>query len=332
MRKNLFLLIFLALVVSCKPSSNQKIKNVILMIGDGMGPQQIGLLDAYASKAPNSIYKGKKAALSKLMNTSTLGFATNSPIGALVVDSAAAGSHLATGVYSPSESIGLDIDGNPVETVLELAKKLGKSTGLITDTRVTHATPAAFAAHQFHRSKESEIAEDMLANNVDVMLGGGLRYWIPSEVNQKGDLYNSIKKSTGGNIKIKSKRKDNKNLINKATKKGYNVVYTKKSLENATENKILGLFAYSAMLDGIQHSRTKNNKKRSIPTLKEMTIKALNILSKNEKGFFLMIEGGLIDWAGHDNDAGTLLHELLKFDETIEYVYEWVKERDDTKK
>lgn len=82
---------------------------------------------------------------------------------------------------------------------------------MVSDTRLTHATPAAFASHQPHRSLENQIAEDMLAAGVDVMLSGGLRYWIPKSANDKGALYKQLVKQTGGNIKIKSKRKDEKN-------------------------------------------------------------------------------------------------------------------------
>ncbi len=83
-------------------------------------------------------------------------------------------------------------------------------------------------------------------------------------------------------------------------------------------------------MDGIQYSHTKDDSTRTEPSLKEMTMKALDLLSKDKDGFFLMVEGGRIDWAGHDNDAGTMLHEMLKFDDAIAAVHEWVKNRKDT--
>lgn len=324
-------LIALSLSFVCSVGVAQPtVKNVILMIGDGMGPGQMGLLEEYARKAPNSIYHGRDTALKTIIDNGILGMSLHSPADALVVDSACSASHLASGVDAPSEAIGLDIDGNPVESVLEIAKKLGKATGLVSDTRLTHATPAAFAAHQPHRSLESQIALQMLENNVDVMLSGGLRYWIPESVNKKEQLYKTLVKQTGGNIKIKSKRKDEKNLLTQASKAGYSVVHTRADLAQVSEGKILGLFAYSGMLDGITYTQTKNSKQRTQPSLKEMTSKALDILSQDPDGFFLMIEAGQIDWAGHDNDAGSMLHEMLKFDETIQYVYDWIRERNDT--
>ena len=315
---------------SALAQSQSEVKNVILMIGDGMGPGQMGLLEEYARKAPNSIYNGRDTAIKTLIDNGVLGMSLHSPANALVVDSACSASHLASGVDAPSEAIGVDVDGNHVESVLEIAKKLGKATGLVSDTRLTHATPAAFASHQPHRSLENEIAEDMLAEGVDVMLSGGLRYWIPQSANDKGDLYKQLLTQTGGDIKIKSKRKDEKNLLTEAINAGYSVVHTRTGLAETKGEQILGLFSYSGMQNGITYSNTKNSPDRTMPSLKEMTVKALDVLAKDPDGFFLMIEGGQIDWAGHNNDAGTMLHEMLKFDETIQYVYEWVKDRKDT--
>lgn len=311
-------------------ADNTKVKNVIMMIGDGMGPQQVGLLQEYAVNAPNSIYKDEPTGLSKFMDSGVMGLSQHNPAYNIVVDSASSASQLSTGVPSPSEALGLDAKGNSVETVLEQAKKSGKATGLISDTRITHATPAAFAAHKPHRSLENSIAEEMLATDVDVMLSGGMRHWIPKSVNDKGELYTQLKERTAGNVKIKSKRKDEKNLLIEAEKAGYTVALTRAEFEAAQDDKLLGLFAYSGMADGIKHTNTKDSAERTQPTLKEMTQKALNILSQDEDGFFLMIEGGRIDWAGHDNDAATMLHEMLKFDEAVNYVYEWVKDRNDT--
>lgn len=318
-------------IASYSTFAQTPVKNVILMIGDGMGPGQMGLLEEYARKAPNSIYKGRDTAIKTMVDNGVLGMSLHSPADSLVVDSACSASQLASGISSPSEALGVDVDGNHVDSVLEIAQRLGKATGLVSDTRLTHATPAAFASHQPHRSLENEIAEEMLAANVDVMLSGGLRYWIPKSVNDKGELYQQILEQTGGSIRIKSKRKDEKNLLTDAKNAGYQLVHTRKALNNADNTgKLLGLFSYSGMQNGISYSKSKNDQNRTQPSLKEMTQKALDILSQDPDGFFLMIEGGQIDWAGHDNDAGNMLHEMLKFDETIQYVYDWVKDRQDT--
>lgn len=310
-----------------------QVKNVILMIGDGMGPQQIGLLEEYARRAPNSVLPSTTTGLQQFADSGRIGLSMNAPMGAnpsLVVDSACSATQLATGKGSISEAVGLDDQGNKVETILEKAKAMGKATGLITDTRLTHATPAAFAAHQPHRSYENEIAEDLLNVGVDVMLGGGSRHWVPNT--DFAALAAELNAPT--HVIKKSKRKDERNLIKEAQASGYGLAFTKAQLAQASGTKLLGLFDDSAMNDGIEYSNCKNGtvsaKCSDEPSLKEMTMKALDILSQDEDGFFLMIEGGQIDWAGHVNDTGWLLHEMLKFDEAVAAVYEWVKQRNDT--
>ena len=320
----------IALSIGAHCAQAAEIKNVILMIGDGMGPQQVGLLETYAQFAPNSIYQGEKTTLHKLAREGVVGSSMTNPAGAIVVDSASSATMLATGVITASEVIGVDKNGNPVETVLEKAKRLGKATGLVSDTRLTHATPAAFAAHQPHRSLENEIAEQMLANNVDVMLSGGLRNFVPQSVNQKGELHNNISALTQNSFAISSKRKDEKNLLEQASQQGYQLAFNQQMLAKADGDKLLGLFANSGMEDAITAKQNQNNPNRTQPTLKEMTEKSLEILSKDKDGFFLMVEGGQIDWAGHSNDAGTMLNELIRFDQAASAVYEWAKGRDDT--
>jgi alkaline phosphatase len=126
----------------------KKTRNVILLIGDGMGPQQMGLLFAYARYAPSSKVPNRIAAMEQMAIDGELGMVRTEPHGAIVVDSAAAATQLATGAWAGSEMIGVDFEGNPQPTVVEIAHDLGKATGLVSDTRLTHATPAGFAAHR----------------------------------------------------------------------------------------------------------------------------------------------------------------------------------------
>ena len=127
-------------------SSSGKIKNVIMMIGDGMGPQQVVLLQDFAAHSKTDIYKNRESALELFAYSGQVAFSSTTPVGGLVVDSACSATQLATGKPALSEVVGLDIEGNSTETILEMAKAAGKSTGLISDTRITHATPAAFAS------------------------------------------------------------------------------------------------------------------------------------------------------------------------------------------
>ncbi|WP_100640062.1 alkaline phosphatase [Marinobacter salexigens] len=308
----------------------EKAKNVIMIIGDGMGPQQVGLLLAYAKQAPNSVITDGITAFDRIAENGPMGISMTHANDNLVVDSAASATQLATGQLAGAEMIGADKDGNTAESILERAKKLGKSTGLVSDTRITHATPAGFAAHQSHRSLENEIAVDLLENNVDVMLSGGLRYWIPASANDEQSAARlELEALTEGSVRIKSKRKDNRNLIAEALQQDYNLAFNLDQM-NQADGKILGLFAYSSLPNAIVENQTKNDPNRTIPTLKEMSEKAITSLSQNDEGFFLMIEAGQIDWAGHYNDTGTMLHEMLRMNETLNYVLDWAEGRDDT--
>ncbi len=311
-------------------SSGKKIRNVILLIGDGMGPQQMGLLFAYARHAPGSKVPKRIAAMEQMALDGEIGMVRTDPYGALVVDSAAAATQLATGAHAGSEMIGVDYEGNSAATVLEIARDLGKSTGIVSDTRLTHATPAAFAAHQRDRSMENEIAVDMLENKVDVLLSGGLRYFVPQDVNNKDSAtYAALVQMMGGVYEPISRRQDNRNLLLEA-RQDYKIVFDHKALAEVKKGKVLGLFGNSEMLDAISENKVLKDENRTEPTLVEMAQKSLELLSQDPDGFFLMIEGGQIDWAGHNNDAGVMLHELLQFDDAIRVVMNWARERDDT--
>lgn len=310
--------------------AESKAKNVILVIGDGMGPQQLGLLFAYAKQAPGSQVPDRTCAIELFSRDASLTLVRTNPYGAVVVDSAAAATQLATGEMARSEMIGANYRGDSVPTVLEIARNHGKSTGLVTDTRITHATPAAFAAHQPHRTWENEIAEDLLANRVDVMLSAGLRYFVPQGVNDPNSTtYAEVLQMIGGAFKPASKRKDNRNLLVEA-RKDYQLVFERRTMEKVKQGRVLGLFENANMNDAISLRGTLDSEDRTEPTLAEMTEKALELLAHDPDGFFLMVEAGQIDWCGHNNDTGGMLHELLRLDAAVRKIHDWVKDRDDT--
>jgi alkaline phosphatase len=316
--------------VSTKSAGKSQPKNVILIIGDGMGPQQMGLLFAYARHAPGSKDPKRVAAMEQMAIDGELGMVRTEPHGALVVDSAAAATQLATGKYAGSEMIGVDYEGNSATTIVEIARDLGKATGLVSDTRLTHATPASFAAHQRDRSMENEIAVDMLASKTDVLLSGGLRYFVPQDTNNTDSAtYASIVQMTGGAYPPYSRRMDNRNLLLEA-RKDYQLVFDHKALANVKKGKVLGLFGNSEMLDALSENKALKDDNRTEPTLVEMTEKSLELLSQDPEGFFLVVEGGQIDWGGHNNDAGVMLHELLQLDDAVRVIVNWARERDDT--
>ncbi len=309
--------------------ASQPVKNLILLIGDGMGPQQIGLLTTYAHQARQSEYVGRETAIEQAMRAGTMGLVRTAPQGVLVTDSAAAATHLATGVDSGPEMVGLNRHGDPVETILEKARDAGKAVGLVTDTRLTHGTPAAFLAHRPHRSEENEIAVEMLGADADVLLGAGLRYWIPQQATEVGSAAaDEIKNMTGGAFDFASRRRDNRNLLLEARLKGYQLAFTDAQMERVHSGKLLGIFGNEALSDAlVQRAAGKDFHE---PTLFEMTEKALELLSQDKAGFFLMVEAGQIDWACHNNDAGALLQEMLRFDKALAAILQWMESRNDT--
>jgi alkaline phosphatase len=200
----------------------------------------------------------------------------------------------------------------------------------VTNTRITHATPAGFAAHQTNRNMENEIAVDLLGNCVEVLLGGGLRNFTPAAVNDRASpAYASLTAMTGGAYPATSKREDNRNLLLEA-RSDYALAFDRAALARVTSMPVLGLFADSELMDALMERAAADDAARREPTPVEMTAKALELLDQDPDGFFLMIEGGQIDWCGHNNDAGTLLHELVRFDATVRLVYEWARGRTDT--
>ena len=333
-----FLFIFLLAAAACtrtpeppEAAETAKAKNIILLIGDGMGPQQLGLLLTYARQAPHSVLRNTDTAFERILKQGgVMGMSMTHAAHVLVTDSAASGTQMATGQPAGLEMIGSDPDGYPIRTILETAKQQGRATGLVSDTRLTHATPAAFAAHQPHRSMENEIALEMLNTGPEVMLSGGLRYWIPREANVPGSgVRKELEWMSNGAIDIESRRRDNRHLVREAREKGYTVAFTRGQLKRA-EGKILGLFADSALPDAITVNRTKDDPNRTVPTLREMAMKAIDVLSRDKRGFFLMIEAGQIDWAAHHNDTGTLLHEMLNINAVLNCVLDWTQDRTDT--
>lgn len=213
--------------------------------------------------------------------------------------------------------VGLDADGYPTETMLDIAEKKQIPTGLITDTRVTHATPAGFYANTVDRGNETEIARQLAEDyEIEVIMGGGAAYFLPENTQVSDD---SGFTGLSPNLNCKSKRKDKRNLIKTLTDKGYTVVCTKTELSRLNQNtsKVLGLFAGSEMNATIDRD-DENTGEPSIPL---MTSRAIDFLSRDNQPFFLMVECGRIDWESHANDAGAMVKAVDEMDQTLEVCY-----------
>jgi alkaline phosphatase len=250
------------------------------------------------------------------------GMVKTSSANSLVTDSAPASSAMATGkktnngvISQNSTAIQGKRDGENLTTILEMAEDSGLSTGLITTTRITQATPSAFYAHVDTRDNECEIADQLFASGVEVILGGGLQYFTGE--NDTDPL---------GNY---GKRGDERDLLNEFESQGYALVYNRSSFQKVDSNtteRLLGLFDSSHM----QYDLERLSGEERDPSLADMTSKTISILSRNPKGFFLMVEGGRIDHAGHERNISKNIADTLAFDEAVKVATDFASLNNDT--
>lgn len=255
---------------------NRKVKNVIFMIPDGFSA-------AYATHY--RWYKGKQS----LWDSMFVGMHQTYSASSAVTDSAAAATAMATGVKTNNGMISISPKGKALKTILEAAEATGKASGLVATATITHATPAAFASHATSRAHEATIAPQLLKNGVDVILGGGKKYFPDS-------------------------------LLREAQKKGYQFVRNREQLAYVKKTgKLLGLFAEGGLAAELDRDATNQ------PSLAEMSETAIEMLHQEQEGFFLVIEGSQIDWAGHVHDAAWAMKDAEAFEAAVEKVLEFAK-------
>ncbi|MBM4309005.1 MAG: alkaline phosphatase [Deltaproteobacteria bacterium] len=277
-------------------------EGLIFLVGDGMplgvikGMHQIRT-KVYGEKGTNFYARMKDP-------NSMVGYMSTDSLSSIVTDSAPASVTWSTGVKTLNRVMASLPDGRPLKTIMELVKEQGYACGLVTTTRVTHATPAAWVSHQLQRDAEDEIAMDYLKFKPEVLMGGGSRFFDPSRRKDKSDLFKAFADS------------------------GYDVVSEKAHLlssETLSSSKsLLGVFSSSHMsyyLDRI-HQPELSKKQPSLP---EMTRIALQKVSKNPKGFVLQVEAGRIDHANHSNDAWAAILDTYELDLTLAVIDDYLK-------
>lgn len=303
--------------------SKKRAKNVILFVGDGMSLQAREVTRILSK----GITEGKYNDLLNMEKLDNMALITTSGYDSIVTDSANSASAYATGHKSVVNAMGVyenctkdPFDDPKVENIIELAKRTrGMATGIVSTANITDATPAAMLTHTRRRAEQNFIAADMLdaKHRPDVIMGGGSRHFLPL--------------GTPG-----SKRKDNVNVIQSFEDLGYSFSGTKTELENtpATADKILGLYQLNNMNVYVDREVTKNAKVlkgfNDQPGLVEMTQKAIDTLSKNPNGFFLMVEGACIDKQLHVLDWQRAAYDNIEMDKAVGVAQKFAAKDNDT--
>ncbi|MDP5141417.1 alkaline phosphatase [Rheinheimera baltica] len=270
-------------------------KNIIYMIGDGMGPTYLSAYRYYQDDSSTKVVE------STIFDELWQGMASTYPDDdTYVTDSAAGATALATGEKSYNGAISVNRQHIPIGTMMQLAKRLGKANGIVASSQINHATPASFLAHNKSRSNYDDIANmyvDYKINGrpvADVMLGGGIKYF---------------------------QRKD-RDLVSEFKQLGFQYTDSWQHLDTLTQLPALALLAETALPAALNSSQNAQ--------LATLTTKALKLLTPAEKGFVLMVEGSQIDWCGHDNDIACAMAEMDDFAKAIAVAKAYVDQHPDT--
>ena len=300
-------------------SAQGQIKYVFYFIGDGMGPAQIHLTEAYLASLEEGYDDGKP----EIIKTKNLNF-TQFPIMGMVTtycanrfitDSAAAGTALACGAKTLVEVISLGTDKKTrYTTIAEQAKAKGMKVGIVTSVGIDHATPAVFYSHESNRNNYYNIGVQLANSDFDYFAGGSLHQ--PNQARTMG--------RRGQNND--ANEPEPKNTYDVAAENGFKVVTSREELSNCKPGE--RVLAYNKEEESKNALYPVIDKPDSCVSLAEFTDKGIELLD-NDKGFFMMVEGGQIDYACHDNDTVTSIYETLAFDEAIAKAIEFYKEHPD---
>ena len=261
----------------------KKVKNVILMIGDGMS-----LMHVYTALAAN---RGKLW----LENAQATGLSKTWAVKKLVTDSGSGGTSLATGVKTVYHAVGVDPEGKPLTSLVDVAKELGKDAGMAVTCRLWDATPCDFCCHNIDRDKEEELVGDYPTSGVDFVFGGGAQKF--------------------------TNRKDGRDIFKELQKKGYHVSRT-----------LDDFFAYdkNSRIFAVPYDKDTPLPDERGNLLARASMKGISLMNQNKNGFFMMIEGSQLDDYGHFNQLDLLMKETLDFDQTVGEVMKWAAKDGET--
>jgi len=287
MKKFAILIMLSILFFTCKKVAEEKqvekpVENIILLIGDGMGIPHIS--------AGMTAQHGKLS----LERCTNVGLQKTYSLSSYITDSGAGATALACGIKTLNGAVGMNMRGLPVKSILEYAEEHGLSTGLVSTSAITHATPASFIAHETDRDEYENIAGDFLKTEIDIFIGGGKDHF--------------------------SKREDKLNLLDSLERKGYQVIGSMKDI-NYENEKIACLTA------DIHNPSILNGRGNMFP---DAVSAAIRFLSSKQKGFFLMAEGSQIDWEAHDKNTDGVVAEMLDFDRAIRIAFDFAEKDGNT--
>ncbi len=277
MKKTFILLVLLAVTLTL---AGKEPKYIFLFIGDGMATPQRMIADEFSQKAG----KGKLALNTLPYHATTRTCSANS----LVTDSAAAATAIACGTKTNNGMLGVDPKLNRLTSLAEAARDKGRKVGIISSVTLNHATPSGFYGHRKSRSMAYELGLDLIASNFDFFGGGGI-----SKFNQGPE--------------------GSKDILTLAKEAGYTVTTGKEAMKSLKPGKkVIALANSRRSAMPFDMDRGAN-----IPSLAEITAKGIEMLADSPKGFFMMVEGGAIDWAGHSNEAAANLFDVLALDAAV---------------
>lgn len=285
--------------------SKKTAKNIIFLVSDGMSTGTLNMADMLLQRK-----EGRRSNWLKLYDEQkvTRALMDTASASSLVTDSAAASSSWGGGVRVKNGSLNVGPNGELYKPILQKFKAAGKAVGCVTTVPIAHATPAGFCINNNKRGDMDEIALQYLPLQFDVMMGGGIDNFMAAT------------------------RKDKQDVLSMYRQKDYTVVTNRNDLLQLKETagkQVLGIFYDGGLPYSLDRQQDKTLQE-SIPTLAEMTKKAIEHLSKNKNGFVMQVEAGKVDWAAHANDIGALLYDQIAFDDAVKVAIDFAEKDKNT--
>jgi alkaline phosphatase len=284
-------------------AGRRTVRNIIFLVYDGFNFEDLALGRYLAAiHAPEARDRGGVLELERLLSDGSAGVMLTHSLVSVVTDSSAASAAWATGRKIVNGAVSMYPDGRELRTILDLAREAGKATGLITTTRLTHATPACWIARVPDRGSEDEIAQQYLAFQPDVLLGGGLRHFAPD------------------------RRSDGRDLVEEFRQAGYTILRSPRDLAGLQASRVLGAFTD----DHLPYEIDRRFQHVAAPSLADITRAGLDVLNRHPGGFVVQVEAGRIDHANHGNDPGAAAWDILAADEALRVIRDFVDRNPDT--